>query len=251
MLSTMICATCFTTSLADLYLGLFRMTLLLDVSLNVFRFILSTVTCHINIFTCCSMKDFLCYITLKVDVDKNLVSFFFQHRNLSFYQECVECLHPLYVLNTLTFWLKAYCLLFLILKTKYTLSSGCLHSICFGLIRSKTAIMIAWHYAFTDWEWFFCAFLGAGVPQPSVSWHHLEGKLSANIISLTNGSLLLHNLTLQDDGTYSCVASNPIGKASASSRIHVVGVLLNYFPAVSRLCNCFVLFWQGNQWSGL
>ncbi|XP_058256951.1 ADAMTS-like protein 3 isoform X1 [Hemibagrus wyckioides] len=63
-----------------------------------------------------------------------------------------------------------------------------------------------------------------GVPQPSVSWHHLEGKLSANIISLTNGSLLLHNLTLQDDGTYSCVASNPIGKASASSRIHVVDV---------------------------
>ncbi|KAK3562516.1 hypothetical protein QTP86_034766 [Hemibagrus guttatus] len=63
-----------------------------------------------------------------------------------------------------------------------------------------------------------------GVPQPSVSWHRLEGKLSANIISLTNGSLLLHNLTLQDDGTYSCVASNPIGKASASSRIHVVGV---------------------------
>ncbi|XP_026786423.3 ADAMTS-like protein 3 isoform X1 [Pangasianodon hypophthalmus] len=63
-----------------------------------------------------------------------------------------------------------------------------------------------------------------GVPQPSVSWHRLEGKLNANIILLTNGSLLLHNLTLQDDGTYSCVASNPIGKASASSRIHVADV---------------------------
>ncbi|XP_053539408.1 ADAMTS-like protein 1 [Ictalurus punctatus] len=63
-----------------------------------------------------------------------------------------------------------------------------------------------------------------GVPQPNVSWYRLEGKLSANIISLPNGSLLLHNLMPQDDGTYSCIASNPIGKASASSRIHMADV---------------------------
>lgn len=107
--------------------------------------------------------------------------------------------------------------------------------------------MIAWQCGSTDWEWFFCAFLGAGVPQPSVSWHRLEGKLSANTISLENGSLLLHNLTLQDDGTYSCVASNAIGKASASSWLHVVGEMLKYFSTVSSLFNYLVLQLTENQ----
>ncbi|XP_022525237.2 ADAMTS-like protein 3 isoform X1 [Astyanax mexicanus] len=63
--------------------------------------------------------------------------------------------------------------------------------------------------------------LVTGVPQPLVSWHRLEGPLSSTAIPLPNASLLLHNLTLQDDGTYCCVASNPLSKAVSSSIIHV------------------------------
>ncbi|XP_036441752.1 ADAMTS-like protein 1 [Colossoma macropomum] len=63
-----------------------------------------------------------------------------------------------------------------------------------------------------------------GVPQPSVSWHRLEGSLSSGAVSLPNASLLLQNLTLQDDGTYTCMAANPIGKAASSSIIHVTAL---------------------------
>ncbi|XP_062868586.1 ADAMTS-like protein 1 [Trichomycterus rosablanca] len=63
--------------------------------------------------------------------------------------------------------------------------------------------------------------LVTGVPQPSVSWHRVEGESNPNVIRLTNGSLLLYNLTLQDDGTYVCTASNAIGKSAAATAIHV------------------------------
>ncbi|XP_037401399.1 ADAMTS-like protein 3 isoform X2 [Pygocentrus nattereri] len=63
-----------------------------------------------------------------------------------------------------------------------------------------------------------------GVPQPSVSWHRLEGSLSSGAVPLPNASLLLQNLTLQDDGTYTCMAANPIGKAVSSSIIHVTAL---------------------------
>ncbi|XP_052003679.1 ADAMTS-like protein 3 [Xyrauchen texanus] len=62
-----------------------------------------------------------------------------------------------------------------------------------------------------------------GVPQPTVSWHHKEGPLSANAHSLLDGSLLLRNLMPQDYGTYFCVAANNIGKSVASSLLHVSG----------------------------
>lgn len=62
-----------------------------------------------------------------------------------------------------------------------------------------------------------------GVPQPTVSWHKKEGALNGNARLLLNGSLLLQNVTLQNYGTYSCVAANPIGKSIASSHLHVSG----------------------------
>ncbi|XP_063044315.1 ADAMTS-like protein 1 [Engraulis encrasicolus] len=59
-----------------------------------------------------------------------------------------------------------------------------------------------------------------GVPQSTVSWHKKEGALSGNTRLLPNGSLLLHNITLQDYWMYTCVAANPFGKSSASSHLH-------------------------------
>uniref|UniRef100_A0A8C2C109 ADAMTS-like 3 n=1 Tax=Cyprinus carpio TaxID=7962 RepID=A0A8C2C109_CYPCA len=61
-----------------------------------------------------------------------------------------------------------------------------------------------------------------GVPRPTVSWHRKEGPLGASASPLPDGSLLLRNLTLQDYGTYSCVAANSIGKSVASGLLRVV-----------------------------
>ncbi|XP_030650096.1 ADAMTS-like protein 3 [Chanos chanos] len=65
-----------------------------------------------------------------------------------------------------------------------------------------------------------------GVPQPRVSWHKKEGPLGSNAQPLLDGSLLIHNLSLLNYGTYSCVAANPIGKSVASSLLRVVGPTL-------------------------
>nr|XP_003198947.4 ADAMTS-like protein 3 [Danio rerio] len=64
-----------------------------------------------------------------------------------------------------------------------------------------------------------------GVPHPAVSWHRKEGPLDARASPLLSGSLLLTNLTQQDEGTYSCIAANTIGKSAASSRISVEGAV--------------------------
>uniref|UniRef100_W5N5E8 ADAMTS like 3 n=1 Tax=Lepisosteus oculatus TaxID=7918 RepID=W5N5E8_LEPOC len=60
-----------------------------------------------------------------------------------------------------------------------------------------------------------------GVPQPSINWHKNEGILNGNALLLLNGSLLLQNVSLENYGTYSCVAVNPLGKSIASSFLHV------------------------------
>uniref|UniRef100_A0AAY4BE05 ADAMTS-like 3 n=1 Tax=Denticeps clupeoides TaxID=299321 RepID=A0AAY4BE05_9TELE len=58
-----------------------------------------------------------------------------------------------------------------------------------------------------------------GVPQPIVSWHKKEGPLNSNARQWLNGSLLLQNISLQNYGTYSCMAANPIGKSVASTHL--------------------------------
>ncbi|XP_055273891.1 ADAMTS-like protein 3 isoform X5 [Moschus berezovskii] len=61
-----------------------------------------------------------------------------------------------------------------------------------------------------------------GVPQPNVTWLKKGGSLSDNISLLFNGSLLLQNLSLENEGTYVCTATNALGKAMATSVLHLL-----------------------------
>lgn len=63
----------------------------------------------------------------------------------------------------------------------------------------------------------------AGVPQPTVTWVKRGGPLSDNISLLFNGSLLLQNVSLANEGTYICTATNALGKATAASTLHLLG----------------------------
>lgn len=62
----------------------------------------------------------------------------------------------------------------------------------------------------------------AGVPQPTVTWVKRGGPLSDNISLLFNGSLLLQNVSLANEGTYVCTATNALGKATAASTLHLL-----------------------------
>nr|XP_012607181.1 ADAMTS-like protein 3 isoform X6 [Microcebus murinus] len=61
-----------------------------------------------------------------------------------------------------------------------------------------------------------------GVPQPNVTWLKREGSLSDNVSLLLNGSLLLQNISLENEGTYICTATNALGKAMATSVLHLL-----------------------------
>ncbi|ELW70714.1 ADAMTS-like protein 3 [Tupaia chinensis] len=62
-----------------------------------------------------------------------------------------------------------------------------------------------------------------GVPQPNVTWLKRGGSLSDNVSLLFNGSLLLQNVSLENEGTYVCTATNALGKAVATSVLHLLG----------------------------
>ncbi|XP_019911543.2 ADAMTS-like protein 3 [Esox lucius] len=63
-----------------------------------------------------------------------------------------------------------------------------------------------------------------GVPQPTVTWQRKERVLDAKTaVTLSSGSLWFPNISLQSQGTYSCVAANPIGKSTAFTVLHVTG----------------------------
>lgn len=74
-------------------------------------------------------------------------------------------------------------------------------------------------------EFAFChiCFYSKGVPQPNITWLKRGGPLSDNISLLFNGSLLLQNVSLENEGTYVCTATNALGKATAASTLHLLG----------------------------
>ncbi|XP_059534365.1 ADAMTS-like protein 3 isoform X2 [Myotis daubentonii] len=61
-----------------------------------------------------------------------------------------------------------------------------------------------------------------GVPRPTVSWVKRGGPLGDNISVLPNGSLLLQNVSRQNKGTYVCRVSSALGKAAATSVLHLL-----------------------------
>ncbi|XP_033482099.2 ADAMTS-like protein 3 isoform X1 [Epinephelus lanceolatus] len=62
-----------------------------------------------------------------------------------------------------------------------------------------------------------------GVPQPTVTWNRKSGALNAGAVSLPSGSLWIRNVSLHNQGTYSCTATNAIGKSTASTVLQVYG----------------------------
>ncbi|XP_071402647.1 ADAMTS-like protein 3 [Centroberyx affinis] len=60
-----------------------------------------------------------------------------------------------------------------------------------------------------------------GVPQPAVTWQRRDGPLGAGAVPLPSGALWLRNVSLQNQGTYFCTASNTIGKSTASTVLQV------------------------------
>lgn len=61
-----------------------------------------------------------------------------------------------------------------------------------------------------------------GAPPPNITWLKRGGSLSDNVSLLFNGSLLLQNVSLENEGTYVCTATNALGKAVATSVLHLL-----------------------------
>ncbi|XP_070823725.1 ADAMTS-like protein 3 isoform X4 [Chaetodon trifascialis] len=62
-----------------------------------------------------------------------------------------------------------------------------------------------------------------GVPQPRVSWHRKNGPLGAGVVFLPPSLLWIRNVSLHNQGIYSCTATNTIGKSTASTVLQVYG----------------------------
>uniref|UniRef100_A0A8D0L1A5 ADAMTS like 3 n=1 Tax=Sphenodon punctatus TaxID=8508 RepID=A0A8D0L1A5_SPHPU len=56
-----------------------------------------------------------------------------------------------------------------------------------------------------------------GVPQPKVTWRKKGGPPRNNSFLVLNGSLYLRNASYENAGTYTCTATNALGKAVATS----------------------------------
>ncbi|MFT7816482.1 ADAMTS-like protein 3, partial [Arapaima gigas] len=73
-----------------------------------------------------------------------------------------------------------------------------------------------------------------GVPQPTVNWRKKESDIDGNAVMLFNGSLFLQNVSMESNGTYSCLASNPLGRSVASSLLLVSDPGFTWRSSVSR-----------------
>lgn len=70
-----------------------------------------------------------------------------------------------------------------------------------------------------------------GVPEPAVTWTKDLKKYQAS----PDGSLLLKTVTLEDEGTYTCTASNKAGEDEARIRVVIQGWLRNFIFTKSNI----------------
>ncbi|XP_007890785.2 ADAMTS-like protein 1 [Callorhinchus milii] len=62
---------------------------------------------------------------------------------------------------------------------------------------------------------------GDGLPQPRITWTKDKSRLHTNTSHFQNGSLVILNVTLINQGLYSCQASNALGQAIETTRLLV------------------------------
>ncbi|XP_075714192.1 ADAMTS-like protein 3 [Rhinoderma darwinii] len=62
-----------------------------------------------------------------------------------------------------------------------------------------------------------------GSPYPTLNWLKKDFPMPNNSFVLSNGSLLLTNITEESEGTYMCIATNVLGKTVAMSALHLSG----------------------------
>uniref|UniRef100_A0A8C6L569 Vascular endothelial growth factor receptor 3 n=1 Tax=Nothobranchius furzeri TaxID=105023 RepID=A0A8C6L569_NOTFU len=77
-----------------------------------------------------------------------------------------------------------------------------------------------------------------GVPPPTVTWYKDERALlhgSGVVISAADGSLVIDRITAEDQGLYTCLASNERGSAESSAYIWVHGEFLHVLKVSSSL----------------
>lgn len=69
----------------------------------------------------------------------------------------------------------------------------------------------------------FNYFYFKGIPKPNVTWLKKKDVLQINSSLVLNGSLFLRNVSYGDAGTYTCRATNALGKAEAASVLRITG----------------------------
>ncbi|XP_038149758.1 vascular endothelial growth factor receptor 1 isoform X1 [Cyprinodon tularosa] len=88
-----------------------------------------------------------------------------------------------------------------------------------------------------------------GVPPPKITWYKDERVLlqgSGIIVSAGDGTLHIDRITVDDQGLYTCLATNERGSAESSAYIRVNGASEAFFLEIPTLtCTCVVatLFW--------
>lgn len=61
--------------------------------------------------------------------------------------------------------------------------------------------------------------MASGVPEPTLTWTRDDKRYPVS----GDGSLVLRDVGLDDEGTYTCTASNTAGKDEAQVQLHVQG----------------------------
>ncbi|KAH0620007.1 hypothetical protein JD844_014500 [Phrynosoma platyrhinos] len=62
-----------------------------------------------------------------------------------------------------------------------------------------------------------------GLPQPEIMWLKNKGSPKDHVFTVRNGSLFLNNVSLEDAGAYTCMATNALGQALATTFLQLAG----------------------------